>query len=710
MIKLFYYDERQGEQMNAKNQFLKYFWTYTSAVLIVLAAIGIFVSGALFSKLEKDTLLLNKQIINQIQNKQDDLFFKTLTIAYYAKENETIDELLGNRPSELSDKVLAQKAIDELKRYRAGNSWLRNTVVCNFNNDIAIDFNSVYSVRELYSKFFGEDQTYEEWKSTVNSKKYFHSFLKTNEENLLVYNQHIDGKVFFAFIDKAQILKNFSLSNMKSKINFVMLDSKGNILVKSDEFDLTAHEAASIEGQVKKNKMLIISDNSDAIDAKYVYYFPKNGIAGNVNYIGYLFFILTIAAIGICFVVALLSSKRVCDPLNALIRKNNLLSEHLDEQIRGLKERNVYNLLHNRISPDDEDNAAEELGMRKGCFNVFLINIVDNEGAKEIWYNLNKIVKEQLKLSNVNSYYVADKKGYAYMVNYDGEDVLSDALERTYELLCDKIKIAVSIALGKECENIYEIYKSYEKAYFASKHILETSGKGMVLYKDIQDMESSCFVYTGEKKTALVRAMRTGDEGAAAKIFDEIYKENLEERQLSYETRRKLVLYISMTVYKILDEAYQPQKEKQELYNRKCEKAISCSNITDSMAALKDVCISICRDVNVMNGGNQIRTKIEAFVNENYSNADLSLDMLSEYLGVSYHYASHMFKGCMNMGFTEYVTTIRMEKAKKMLEETNCLIEKIAGDTGFANVNTFINVFKKYYDITPGKYRKDKRA
>ena len=80
--------------------------------------------------------------------------------------------------------------------------------------------------------------------------------------------------------------------------------------------------------------------------------------------------------------------------------------------------------------------------------------------------------------------------------------------------------------------------------------------------------------------------------------------------------------------------------------------------------------------------------------------------MLAEHLGISYHYLSRMFKVYLGTNFTSYITAVRLEKAKQLLKESDATIEEIAERTGFYGSNSLIRAFKKYYDITPGKYRK----
>jgi len=56
--------------------------------------------------------------------------------------------------------------------------------------------------------------------------------------------------------------------------------------------------------------------------------------------------------------------------------------------------------------------------------------------------------------------------------------------------------------------------------------------------------------------------------------------------------------------------------------------------------------------------------------------------------------------------FVEYVTSIRMEKAERLLVETEDTIQDIGRAVGYEQSLTFIRVFKKHSGVTPGQYRK----
>lgn len=86
-------------------------------------------------------------------------------------------------------------------------------------------------------------------------------------------------------------------------------------------------------------------------------------------------------------------------------------------------------------------------------------------------------------------------------------------------------------------------------------------------------------------------------------------------------------------------------------------------------------------------------------------NEDLSVDRITHELGIS---KSKLYQVCqtyLGCGIGEYVRSLRIEQAKRMLSETNMAVTKVADECGFADYNYFCRVFKKETGIPAKKYR-----
>ena len=61
------------------------------------------------------------------------------------------------------------------------------------------------------------------------------------------------------------------------------------------------------------------------------------------------------------------------------------------------------------------------------------------------------------------------------------------------------------------------------------------------------------------------------------------------------------------------------------------------------------------------------------------------------------------------MTFSQFLTDIRMNKARELLEDTDMQIEEIGNSIGFQDYHYFISVFKKHSNLTPSQYRRENK-
>lgn len=97
--------------------------------------------------------------------------------------------------------------------------------------------------------------------------------------------------------------------------------------------------------------------------------------------------------------------------------------------------------------------------------------------------------------------------------------------------------------------------------------------------------------------------------------------------------------------------------------------------------------------------------KAKQYIQQNYKNSDLSVNMLCEHLHLSPAYFSTLFKRKTGLSFTAYVNKVRMETAAALLRDTEEKTYLIAQETGYLDPNYFSYVFKRYHGVSPSKYR-----
>ena len=97
--------------------------------------------------------------------------------------------------------------------------------------------------------------------------------------------------------------------------------------------------------------------------------------------------------------------------------------------------------------------------------------------------------------------------------------------------------------------------------------------------------------------------------------------------------------------------------------------------------------------------------KAKEYIQNHYSEP-LSLEEISEMVGLSTTYFSALFKKTEGEGFAKYLINIRMEQAKQLLRETNLPVTEICRKVGYNDPKHFTHTFEKAAGVKPSTYRK----
>jgi AraC-like DNA-binding protein len=98
-------------------------------------------------------------------------------------------------------------------------------------------------------------------------------------------------------------------------------------------------------------------------------------------------------------------------------------------------------------------------------------------------------------------------------------------------------------------------------------------------------------------------------------------------------------------------------------------------------------------------------SEIVDFINEQYMNP-INLKGVAAAHYISPYYLSRKFKEMTGFSFVEYINSVRIKEAQKLLRDTNLKVTKIAEQVGFDNISNFGRVFKQIAHINPLEYRK----
>ncbi len=270
--------------------------------------------------------------------------------------------------------------------------------------------------------------------------------------------------------------------------------------------------------------------------------------------------------------------------------------------------------------------------------------------------------------------------------------VISGYSEFDYAVEALKLKVENYILKPLDPHKIREIFEALKK-------VLDEEQRNQQKFRYIQaEYEMPGGGYHEEYQTRLIRLLEEGRytelDLFADDLFDFLRKKETDPREYCLKMLRHVALYFHLenpplfATYRMDSEAWE-YKGEGKVYLKEDLHLLAAQLKTG--AEPMEILIS---------------SQAHQYISCNYGNKNLSLRELAEHLGVSYGYLSAAFARTYNKTFKSYLTSLRIEKARRLLMERKYKIYEIADMTGYSSSRYFTEAFKRYYGLSPVDYLK----
>lgn len=108
-------------------------------------------------------------------------------------------------------------------------------------------------------------------------------------------------------------------------------------------------------------------------------------------------------------------------------------------------------------------------------------------------------------------------------------------------------------------------------------------------------------------------------------------------------------------------------------------------------------------DIVYTNEKDNVLNVLMSYVNDNFDNA--TLEEASRLVHVNMYYLSKLFKQKCGQNFSEYVISVKMEKAAELLRTSDIKTYELSDITGYSTPKNFTRAFKKYFGKSPREYK-----
>lgn len=263
--------------------------------------------------------------------------------------------------------------------------------------------------------------------------------------------------------------------------------------------------------------------------------------------------------------------------------------------------------------------------------------------------------------------------------------------------------------LGKRVERLGDLKTCYEAANneFAHRFLKERNRIYDIAETTdtILDIESLNVSQTDRK--SLEQFLNTGLKSDIDDFID-TYFDKVGNKNLQSMLFRQ---YVVMDVYIIVISASQKmgytKQELVEFYGD--EQGLmkvfgSVEDTKDYLKKLLETTIEL-REKAALGKYDKVLKQAQEYIEANYNQYDISLNTVAANVNLSPNHFSAIFSQELGETFIEYLTRVRMEKAKELLRTTSKKSMEIAYEVGYKDAHYFSNLFKKTQNCTPREYR-----
>lgn len=275
------------------------------------------------------------------------------------------------------------------------------------------------------------------------------------------------------------------------------------------------------------------------------------------------------------------------------------------------------------------------------------------------------------------------------------------------------------LAVGQSVERLSQIQKSYHTASraFSQRYLYD---ENILYYDEMETMEHP----GGQAETEDNAYLQKVDVNALnPAILQKFLSNGLQEETENFvkdyfyaigqEPMESLVFrnYVILNVrFSVISFIKGLGCDTNEMESADTEEVLAESgkNMESAIAYAKKM-ISQAIEIRDQNSGNKNRSILKTavdFIDSHYMDEEISLNTVANVANVSSNHFSALFSQNMGQTFIDYLTSLRMNKAKELLRCTGMRSSEIAGEIGYKDAHYFSYLFKKTQGMTPSDYRK----
>mgnify|MGYP002535405064 FL=1 len=405
-----------------------------------------------------------------------------------------------------------------------------------------------------------------------------------------------------------------------------------------------------------------------------------------------------------------------------LVRK---YMEEMRENTEHEKQKFFEQMIAGNLSMADalETGKKYEMNLSAGMYNLLLFRFTlgkENRKSGELLGEAEYAIEKLTERLEYVFEFQRGVEGWAFLLMADNEEQMSERVKELSKDLEEIMKNYSTIAyfggIGQPVARLRELEESFREAERALAARFTMELNRIISVEDIRmaqnvdtldDIEITSFGEIEKTRTMLEKFLNNGAEDEIDEFVDVYINELPEENLKSVLMRQYIIMdaYIVMMSFceKIEGIEGEMQAQSEELKNS-MKTIQTLEEIKNYIRMLLKKIIGVRDTISGRRYSNIIEIAKDQ-IRKTYMSDEISLNTIAAEVGMSPSYFSSIFSKEMGKTFVEYLTEIRMDRAKELLMCSSMKTSEIGYEVGYKDPHYFSYIFKKTQNCTPKEFR-----
>lgn len=325
-------------------------------------------------------------------------------------------------------------------------------------------------------------------------------------------------------------------------------------------------------------------------------------------------------------------------------------------------------------------------------------------------YSVLNIVQELIE-SKIGGYVFENQTGEFVGILHlqqeeEQENLLFELAEEVRENLHKYLKITVTIGVGERISKLANLPQSYAQAREAADQRWYLGKNQIISMDNLEQGADSLYRFDPAQDERMISSLKAADSEKVLIELDEIFQALSRNRTEGVQYGRNLSLQLVLLASRILMELNVPRQDLEEKESELIAKVFHQETLVDLRRMVEAHLMEVCNRIGEKRNGKakNVIERIYSLIDKRYAENLQVSDIASEvYLSTTY--LCLLFKQETGETLNEYMTRVRVDKAKELMKDPSNKFYEVCYAVGYSDPSYFSKIFKKYTGFSPSSYR-----